>query len=261
MRQRTVCVAFGIVLASLLIVFSPAATAAHDPAVTALIEGRDVASGRSTLVLVGKGMTRFTSFVLRDGNGADVGPVETAGRTPAMLVLQLPAGTPLGAYDLVLGFGKTGSQVRHVVLTNGTGNPPGTPTLVSVVQSVPVAVSSSPSNSVVVPAELNGVNLTADTTSAEIDCDGYRAVSLFISYDAFTLGPGDSAVVPRIEFLCNGTWSRLTGGSALGLGAVSPYLVTADVLGPKMRVRFERLSPSLSFPPINNTKVGIYLRR
>ena len=53
MRQQFARVSFGIVLGVALLALSPTATAAPEPTVTALVEGRDVASGRSTLVLVG----------------------------------------------------------------------------------------------------------------------------------------------------------------------------------------------------------------
>lgn len=125
MRRFLMAFAFAALGGAVLLV-APDTLAATQPTITSIIEGRDTENGRTTLVLVGKGVSKFKTFALHDTGGADVGPVELTLKASTMIALRLPATVALGDYDLVIGFGKHGEQTHRIALTNGSGVPPGT---------------------------------------------------------------------------------------------------------------------------------------
>lgn len=117
-------------------------------------------------------------------------------------------------------------------------------------------------NATVVLSDLNDVTLTSDFTSADIDCDGYRSASVFVSCSTFQTTPTYSDLVVSVEFGCSGIFNSERGVSPNNLGGGATPLVTSrDVLGPRLRVKFTRENLAVPFPTVSNVKVAIYLRR
>src|SRR5262245_59767495 len=98
MRRATFFLTLALGL-GVLVGTDTAQAAPRVPLVTSIMEGRDTESGRITLIVVGRGVAAFRTFVLHDAVGADVGPVEITLRTPTILTLRLPEGAALGPYD------------------------------------------------------------------------------------------------------------------------------------------------------------------
>jgi hypothetical protein len=71
------------------------------------------------LLVVGKGLTKFNGFALRDTGGSDLGAVTLVSKSTTMLMLRLPAATTQGEYDLTLHYGRTGETVVRVSVAAG----------------------------------------------------------------------------------------------------------------------------------------------
>jgi hypothetical protein len=94
--------------------------AASAPSVYSVIEGRDSASQRPVLVLVGKSLTKFTSFVLRDAQQQEVpAGAELILRSKTMVVVGLPQDLPGGRYSLAGIYAKTQEMAFAVDVGNG----------------------------------------------------------------------------------------------------------------------------------------------
>ena len=87
-----------IVTAALL---APAVLAGQPPAIYSVAEGTDPGTGRPTLTISGKALSKFVNFGLSDGDGP-VGNPDVLSRKSSLLVLRLPAELEPGSYTLSL---------------------------------------------------------------------------------------------------------------------------------------------------------------
>jgi hypothetical protein len=95
-----------------LLAAAPAARAAAPPEVSAVIEGRDAASSRSVLVLLGKGLTKIRSYAASHGGGQfAVDPPLVTVRSRTAVVLALEPGLPAGDYLLSCVYGRSGEGI------------------------------------------------------------------------------------------------------------------------------------------------------
>lgn len=115
--------------------------------------------------------------------------------------------------------------------------------------------TSPPTNATVTVSDLNGVTVSSNFTStAVIDCSGYRSLSVFLSHDTYS----GSTVTFAAEFGCGGIWAWDGGDSGnFGIPPTSsrPVVWASDVLGPQVRIR---MFTSIT---VTNVKVVVYLRR
>jgi hypothetical protein len=110
-------------LALAAFVAAPSPAGAATPAVYSVVEGKDTASGRPVLVLLGNGLTGCKTFELTDGLGNPAGDVLLEVKSRNLLVLALPDGLVQGTYTLTLGYGKGLEQTHQVVLSAGQALP------------------------------------------------------------------------------------------------------------------------------------------
>ncbi len=94
--------------------------AATAPAIYSATVGKDAATDRTILTLVGKSLTKLSGFTLTDSNAAPVpGTIDTLLRSKATLVLGLPAGIPGGEYDLTTAVGTVVGPGLHLKIDSG----------------------------------------------------------------------------------------------------------------------------------------------
>lgn len=121
MRHRSVACVVALLAAALAV---PAVHAASAPEVASVIEGKDTASERRVLVLMGNKLTKFKAYELRDPLGVEVfAPLTLMVRSKAMIVLGLPEGLAQGDYDLVATWGRGVETTFPVTVTNGVPLP------------------------------------------------------------------------------------------------------------------------------------------
>lgn len=120
------------------------------------------------------------------------------------------------------------------------------------VTNAEIAVAPAATRSLVV-SDLDGVTLSQSKVSAdEIDCDGYRDVSVFVTHGGY----GGSSADAKIEWGHSGFWTSqnpTSGGTQIPNS--KPLLLTSSVLGPKMRITI------FTTVVIPDVKVIVYLRR
>jgi hypothetical protein len=123
MGARTRWCAAALAAAGVAGLFSGEVRGASPPQVCSVIEGRDTASERPVLVMLGKGLTKFSAYSLRNGFGEEVAAVDLLLRGKTMLVLGLPPDLAPGRYALVATWAKTQEMAFNVDVGNGAPMP------------------------------------------------------------------------------------------------------------------------------------------
>jgi len=94
--------------------------AATAPAIYSATVGKDAATDRTILTLVGRSLTKLSGFTLTDFNAAPVpGTIDTLLKSKATLVLGLPSGIPGGEYDLTTAVGAAEGPSLHLKIDSG----------------------------------------------------------------------------------------------------------------------------------------------
>jgi hypothetical protein len=94
--------------------------AATAPVIYSSTMGKDTATDRTVLTLLGKNLTKFSGFTLMDSLAAPVpGAIDIRLKSKTTLVLELPAGMPGGEYDLTFAVGSGAGPALHLKIDSG----------------------------------------------------------------------------------------------------------------------------------------------
>jgi len=126
------------------------------------------------------------------------------------------------------------------------------------------AVPPQEGTSFVVP-DMNGIDVAEPFQSQAIDVDGYRQVSVFVTYDAL-VSNGASATFD-LDAACLGKFVPTDVSKALPAGFPSDgfdspgFVLTAPVVGPELRLRIAMTKFQNQFPEITGLVVTVWLTR
>jgi hypothetical protein len=123
LRASTALAAVAAIAVVAVLAATPDRAAAATPAVYSVVEGRDVATGGTVLVLLGKNLATCKSFTLTQADGVAVDGVEIRLRNKDMLVLGSAQALPQGTYTLALICGKNRLLDYPVTITDGAPLP------------------------------------------------------------------------------------------------------------------------------------------